>query len=198
MVEKTVSSSSYKLQAIYYKLAKNMPLTKEKKQAVVQEVEAAIKDASGVVFMSFDGLTIAEVNELRTLLFAEGVAMRVMPKRLLRIVLKQRDLNFDPLTVEGQMAVVWGKDPMAPSKVVYGFAKTHPHITLSAGVLEGNVLNGEEVLALAKLPSREQLLTQLVGVLAGPARGLVSVLSGVQRQTVYVLTAIKDKKATSV
>lgn len=174
-----------------------MPLTKAKKHEVVTEVGQEVAKAQGVVFMTFDGLTMPEVNDLRAKLFSAGVAMRVMPKRLLRIVLKDQKLEFDPMAQVGQIAVVWGADAVTPAKVLHDFAKKNQHMKLVAGVLEGNVLSTEQVLALAKLPSREQLLGQLVGVLAGPIRGFASVLNGVQRQTVYVLTAIKDQKQSN-
>lgn len=171
-----------------------MALTKQAKQQAVSDMQTAVKEATGIVFIAFDGLTMPEVNELRDKLFAEGVSMRVMPKRLLRIVMKEASLEFDPQSHAGQIAVVWGKDPVAPAKVLHTFAKKHDHVKLVAGALEGNLLSMEQVVSLAKLPTRDQLLGQLVGVLAGPIRGFASVLSGVQRQTVYVLTAIKDKK----
>jgi large subunit ribosomal protein L10 len=84
---------------------------------------------------------------------------------------------------------------VTPAQILHTFAKKNEHIKLSAGVLEGNVLQSQEVVALAKLPSKQQLLGMLVGVLAGPIRGFASVLNGVQCNTVYVLTAIKDKKS---
>lgn len=157
-------------------------------------MQDAVSHATSVVFVSFDGLTVDDVTELRGKLFAEGMRMRVVPKRLLRIVMKNTNLDFDPKAHEGQIAVVWGADPVAPAKVLHDFAKTHEAITLTAGVLAKNMLTREQVVALAQLPSRDQLLGQLVGVLAGPMRGLAVVLSGVPRATVYVLSAIRDQK----
>jgi large subunit ribosomal protein L10 len=173
-----------------------MALTRQQKEQTVQEVQQDIAGATSVVFMAFDGLTISDVTELRDLLAAEGVSMRVMPKRLLRLVVKNANIDFDPQAHEGQVALVWGSDTVAPARILHTFAKTHDNITLLAGALEGNTLSFEQVTALAQLPTREQLLGQLVGVMAGPARGFVTVLTGVQRQTVYVLAAIaKNKQA---
>ena len=173
-----------------------MPLTKQKKHDVVSEVTAAVKEAAGIVFIAFDGLTMPEVNELRGKLFEAGISMRVMPKRLLKIALQNQNIGFDPRSQAGQVAIIWGADPVAPAQILHTFAKKNEHIKLTAGVLEGNILSHKQVIALAKLPSKQQLLGMLVGVLSGPIRGLATVLNGVQRQTVYVLTAIKDKQAT--
>lgn len=174
-----------------------MSLTKQRKHEIVAEMQTAVKEAVGIVFIAFDGLTMPEVNDLRAKLHEAGVSMRVMPKRLLKIVLGNQNVGFDPRSEQGQMAIVWGKDPVAPAQILHTFAKKNEHIRLTSGVLEGNVLNAAEVVALAKLPNKQQLLGMLVGVLSGPIRGFATVLNGVQRNTVYVLTAIKEQKEKS-
>jgi large subunit ribosomal protein L10 len=172
-----------------------MSLTREQKEQRVAEVEAAMSEAASVVFVAYNALTVAEVNELRGSLFDAGGAMRVIPKRLLKIALNTLKVDFDPLAHDGQVAVVWGTDAVAPAKALSKFADQHEEkIRLLAGTLEGNLLTLEEVTALAKLPTREQLLGQLASVLVGPARGLVTVLSGAQRNLVQVLAAIQDQK----
>lgn len=174
-----------------------MSLTRQQKEEAVKEVEQGMSGATSVVFVAFDGLNVTEVTELRDKLYASGSRMRVIPKRLLKLALKNAGIGeYDPQTAEGQVAVIWGSDVVAPAKTLYEFAKDKAEvIRLVAGVLEGNTLSAEEVTALAQLPTRDQLLGQLVGVLSGPARGLVTVLSGVQRNTVYVLQAIKEQKS---
>lgn len=173
-----------------------MPLTRQQKEQRIAEVEAGVSGATSVVFVAYNALTVAEVNELRDNLFTAGGTLRVIPKRLLKIVLGTLKVDFDPLAHEGQLAVVWGSDAVAPAKALSTFAAKHAEkIRLLSGTLEGNLLTLEEVTALAQLPTREQLLGQLAFVLAGPARGLVTVLSGVQRDTVRVLQAIADQKA---
>lgn len=175
-----------------------MALTRQQKEQAVQEVSEALPQAASVVFVGFDGLTVTDVNDLRSKLYDVGARMRVMPKRLLKIALKNAKLEYDPSTHDGQMAVVWGTDTVTPAKIMYDFAKQKKDVLrLLAGVLEGKTLSLEEVTSLAQLPSREQLLAQLVGVLAGPARGFVQVLSGVPRSLVYVLQAVKDKQSNS-
>ncbi len=171
-----------------------MPLTRQQKETRVQEVGSDVSGASGVVFLAYDALTIASVNELRDKLFAEGCSMRVVPKRLLKIALKGASLEFDPMAHDGQMAIIYGSDAVSPAKILAAFAKGKENLRLVAGVLEGKEIAAAEVLALAKLPSKQQLLGQLVGVLSGPMRGFAQVLSGVPRATVYVLQAIADQK----
>lgn len=171
-----------------------MPLTKQQKETRVQEVGSDISGASGVVFLAYDALTIADSNELRDKLWEAGCSMKVVPKRLLKIALTGANFTFDPMAHEGQMAIIYGADAVSPAKVLADFAKGKENLRLVAGVLEGSEIAAAEVASLAKLPSKQQLLGQLVGVLAGPMRGFAQVLNGVPRATVYVLQAIADQK----
>lgn len=171
-----------------------MGLTRQQKENVVQEMEQSVTGAIASVFVSFNGLTLGEVNELRDALYEAGCSMRVVPKRLLRISLQNAKLDFDPTEYEGQVAVVSGSDAVAPAKILNKFVKGRENIELRAGVLEGGVISLDQVKALATLPSREEMLAKLVGTLAAPMSGLVGVFSGVQRQTVYVLQAIAEQK----
>lgn len=171
-----------------------MSLTRQQKEERVAQVASELKDATSVVFVSHDGLTVDDVEALRDQLFATGSQLQVIPKRLLKLALKSVNLDFDPTTHGGQVAIIWGKDAVAPAKTLHTFAKNHENTKMLAGVLEGAVLSLEQITALAQLPSREQLLGQLVSVLAGPARGFVQVLSGVPKSFLYALKAISDTK----
>jgi large subunit ribosomal protein L10 len=171
-----------------------MPLTKQQKNTRVQEVGSDVASAASVVFLAYTALTIEQSNELRDKLFEAGCSMKVVPKRLLKIALAGVNLSFDPMAHEGQMAIIYGSDAVSPSKVLFAFAKGKENLRLVAGVLEGKEIAAEQVASLAKLPSKQELLGQLVGVLSGPMRGFAQVLSGVPRATVYVLQAIADTK----
>lgn len=171
-----------------------MPLTRQQKETRVAQVGDSISASAGIVFLAYDELNVADVNELRDKLFEAGCGMRVVPKRLLKIALSNANLGFNPMEHEGQMAIITGVDPVLPAKVLFDFAKGKENLRLVAGVLEGKEITAQEVSALAKLPTKQELLGQLVGVLSGPMRGFAQVLSGVPRATVYVLTAIKDQK----
>lgn len=172
-----------------------MALTREQKETRVKETAETLSSAVSVVFVTYDALQLADMNALRDQLFEAGVSMRVIPKRLAKIALENAKLDFDPTTQEGQLALVWGDDVISPAKVLAGFAKDHEQLQLVGGVMDSAVISDEEVKKLATMPSREELLAKLVGTLAGPISGFQSVLSGVPRNAVYVLSAIKDQKA---
>lgn len=172
-----------------------MALTRQQKEEVVQEMQGKVQDATSVVFVAFDGVSLGDMTELRDKLFAGGCNMQVIPKRLLKLALSEAKLAFDPSEHEGQIAVIWGGDAVAPAQIIHGFVKGHKEeMRMLSGTLEGEDISQDQVTALAQLPSREQLLAQLVSVLAGPMRGLAGVLAGVPRSAVYVLQAIRDQK----
>ena len=172
-----------------------MALTRQHKEEQVQSVAQSVGEATAAVFIAFNGVSLADMTDLRDKLHAAGCHMRVVPKRLLKLALQNAKLDFDPTTAEGQVAVAWGKDAVAPAKVLHEFVKTQKDaMRLIAGSLEGEVLSLDRVMALALLPSRDQMLAQLVSVLSGPVRGFVQVLSGVPASAVYVLQAVKDQK----
>jgi len=171
-----------------------MPLTRQQKEQRISEVKDTIKGATSVVFMSYDGLTVDDSEDLRDKLFESKSSIKIVPKRLLNLALKAAELEFDPTNEAGQIAMAWGEDAVAPAKVLHTFAKKNEKVRLVAGILEGAVLSGEQIMALAQLPSKEQLLGQFVSVLVGPVRGLQSVLSGAQRDFVYALSAIAEQK----
>ncbi len=171
-----------------------MPLTRQQKEARVTDVGDTIAASAGTIFLAYNALNVVDVNELREKLYEAGCEMRVVPKRLLKIALADAKLSFNPMEHEGQMAIISGKDGVSPAKVLFAFAKGKENMRLIAGILDGKEITATDVTALAMLPSKQELLGQLVGVLSGPMRGMVQVLSGVPRGAVYVLQSIADQK----
>jgi len=158
-------------------------------------MRADLEAATSAVFMTYDKLTVPEVEELRASLFAAGHKMRVIPKRLLKLIAAGANLDFDPSQHAGQFAVIWGADAVSPAKTLHSFAKGKDNLKIVAGVLDSELIAGDRVIALAQLPTRDQLLGQLLSVFVGPARGLVTVLSGSQRGLVTALKNLADQKA---
>jgi large subunit ribosomal protein L10 len=166
------------------------------KEAVVEELREKFQGAQAAFLAEYRGLSVAQSNKLRRALEKEGAAYRVIKNTLARIAVG--GTAFDVLKDEfrGPLSVVLAyNDAAATAKVVDGFAKENPAFIVRAGALGGRLFGPLDVEALSKLPSRDQLLGQLVGVMQGPLRNLVGVLSGVPRSFVQVLHAIEEKKA---
>lgn len=173
-----------------------MAKTKLSKEASLQDLSTHFKDAKAVVFANFQGLKVKESEELRRECRAKNVYYVATKKTLLRKALKDAGLTVDPKTFSGGVAAVFGvTDEVAPAQVIGGFAKTHEAAVIFGGLLEGAFIDAAKVTALSSLPSKQQLLGQLVGTLQAPVSGFVNVLAGNLRGLVTVLNGIKDAKA---
>jgi len=174
-----------------------MAKTKEQKQEAVKILKERLSDANATVFVNFDGLTVMETNELRNILRKEKIEYTVAKKSLLKIALKDTKIKgIDLDSLEGGLGMASGfSDEVLPAKLLDTFAKKHEAVKLIGGIFNGEFIDTKEVVALAKLPSKQELFSKLVWLLQYPTSGFVNVLAGTMRNFVYALNAIKEKKA---
>ncbi len=173
-----------------------MPLTREQKQNIINDLETKIEKQKSMVFMDFTGVKVKELAKLREKLKEQDSELKVAKKSLMEIALKNKHIDLDTKKLEGEVAMVMGyKDEIAPSKMVYQFSKENQKVKILGGFLENKFYEVAEIIRLAELPSKEQLLSMLVGTMSAPATNFVGVLQGNLRKLVFALSAIKDKKA---
>ena len=141
------------------------------KEKVVQEIKATASDASTVVLFDYRGLTDNESKALRRALRESGSDYKVYKNTLMKRAFNEMNINLDE-SLEGPSALAYGSDAVAPIKVLSEFAKTHPALILKVGVVDGEVSGKEALAELAKIPSREGLLTMLAGALIGIPKDL--------------------------
>ena len=142
-----------------------------KKKEIIDEVKAKVQEATTVVLFDYRGLTDNESKELRVKLRDTGADYKVYKNTLMARAFN--DLNIDVNTsLEGPSAFAYGNDAIAPIKVLTDFAKTHPALVLKVGIVDGELTSQAELAELAKIPSREGLLTMLAGALIGIPRDL--------------------------
>ncbi len=135
-----------------------------KKQEVIDEVKAKTNEATTVVLFDYRGLTDNESKELRIKLREVGADYKVYKNTLMARAFD--DLKIDVKeSLEGPSAFAYGNDAIAPIKVLADFAKNHPALVLKVGIVDGEISDKEQLSKLAKLPSRDTLLTQLAGAL---------------------------------
>ncbi|MDD5463828.1 MAG: 50S ribosomal protein L10 [Candidatus Moranbacteria bacterium] len=172
-------------------------LTKNQKIELVKELTEKIKAAKSTIIVDYKGLQVKDSTELKKSLRAAGVEYIVSRKTLFDIALKNAGIEGVSIKkMEGQVALSFSNlDEVAAAKIIDTFAKTNENIKLLGGVLGQQVMDAAEVKALAKIPSKEQLLGQLVGTLNAPISGFVNVLAGNLRGLVQVLNAVKEQKA---
>jgi large subunit ribosomal protein L10 len=170
--------------------------TRKQKEEIVSDLIGKLKSSKAVVFSDFKGLSVKDMTILRRELRSEGVDFKVVKKTLINIALKDTGMSADTKVMEGQIAVaVSQEDEVAAAKIIAKMAKANENIKIVSGILGKNTLSREEVMALAKLPSKEELLAKLVGTLNAPVSGFVRVLSGNMRGLVQVLKAVSETRS---
>ena len=170
-----------------------MAINKDKKQEIVKELAEDLKQQRSLVFVSINGLKVKNLSALRRKIKESGGKLKVAKKTLMKIVFEKAGFKL-PKNLEGEIALVFGlKDEMSPIKSVYHFSKENEAMKILAGLFEGKIIGKEEILAIALLPSREELMAKLVGSIASPLSGLANVLQGNIRGLVRILSSIKGQ-----
>ena len=165
------------------------------KAGKVAELKDLLTSSKGVVLVDYCGLTVAEDTELRSKMREAGVKYMVAKNTFIRIAAQEAGIEGLDAYLEHNTAVAFSaEDPVAPAKILNDFSKDHKALEIKAGVLDGKVIGLDEVKAVAELPSREELLANLVGSMQAPISGLVNVLQGTIRNFVYTLEAVRQKK----
>ncbi len=166
-------------------------LSKEQKKKLVLEVGAALKNSSSIIFTDFAGLTMAEITSIRKELKKQhvlspggSVGYKVIKKSLLDLILMASDKTGLDLTGhKGSLAVAYSSENgAAMAKTINSFASSTKKLNILGGFLMGGWIDAQKVVFLAKLPSREILLTQIVQLLMSPISGLARVLDGISKK----------------
>ena len=150
----------------------------ELKQPIVQAIADDIKDAQSVVIVDYRGLTVAQDTELRKQLREAGVIYKVCKNTMMKRAFEGTDFAGLEEYLEGPSAMVVSKDDAtAPARIICKFAKTAEALEVKAGVVEGTVYDAAGITELSKIPSREELLSKLLGSLQSPITNLARVLN---------------------
>ena len=179
-------------------------------EANVQQTEQIreIFDSADVVLLTdFQGLKVAEVNELRNQLRAADVRYKVCKNTLINVVAQERGIEGLSPYLKGNTGLATGTDPATCSKILIEFGKEHENFKVKGGILGTQVVDAAGVESLQDMPSREVMLARTVGIIGAPLTGLVNtlhqgspitgmvnVLSGTIRQVTSVLTQVADQK----
>ncbi len=172
-----------------------MAKTKEEKQKSLEEIKESLEKQEALVFINYSGLKADDVFNLRKELKKSGCILKVAKKTLAKRALKEKGLELKEGSLEGQIALIFGfEDPVMSAKIPYNFAKENENLKILGGFLENKFKSSEEIITLAKIPSKDELLAKVVGSISAPISNFVSVLQGNSRSLIYALTAIKNAK----
>jgi len=167
----------------------------EEKQKITEDLHERFSKSAIVVVADYKGLDVSAMNDLRRKLREEDIEFQVAKNTLLMRAAKDTEVALIQDYFKGPSAVALSyKDPVAPAKVLTQFAKDNQKLEIKGGVLKDKVLDVDAIKALAKLPSREVLLGQLLSVLNEVPTSFVRIIAEIPRSMLNVLTAIKDQK----
>lgn len=172
-------------------------LNRNQKSEIVKGLEERFRKQRVSLFANFSGISVDKLAKLRRELKKMGSEFKVVKKTLLGRALEAVGLTgLKPEELRGETGIVFGyEDQVLPAKVVYKFIKENKTFKVLKGLLEGRIIDASAAAALARLPSREQLLAELTRALNAPVQSLVNVLQGNIRNLVIVLDKIRNTKS---
>ncbi len=168
------------------------------KVAVVDEVKSRLTDSDAAILTEYRGLTVKNMADLRASLRENGGEYKVYKNTLVRFAVRDLELNELEASLTGPTAIAFVKgDAVAVAKILKDFAKTNPSLIVKGGVLGSKPLSAADASALADLPTREVVLSQLAGLLAQPMTQFAGLLQALPRNLAYGLKALIEKGGAS-
>jgi large subunit ribosomal protein L10 len=169
-------------------------MPKPVKVEAVKELEESFRQSTAALLAEFRGLKVEELKDLRRTLAASGTRFKVVKNTLTRIA--ATEVGFDQLVplLKGSTAVAFVRDdPVAAAKALDELTKRYPALVVKGGILDGKILDAAAATELARVRPKEELMSQLLGLLNTPAQRLLIVLSAPVRSLGYALAAYRDK-----
>ena len=173
-------------------------MLRKDKEAVVHEATRLLAETEALYLSDYRGLTVAELTELRAKLREGGATIHILKNTLARRAAADAGRDQIVPLLTGPTAVTFcAGDPVAPAKALIEFMRTHPQLAVRGGLVQGSTVDAEGVRALSALPPRDVLVGQLVGTIAAPLSGLLTVLQGPLSGLARTLRQIADQKAAA-
>lgn len=168
-------------------------MDRAEKRELVTGLNEAFSNAGSVVVAHYAGITVAQMNDLRSKMRAAGGTVKVAKNRLARIALQGTESEGMKDLFIGQTLIAYSEDPVAAPKVASDFAKTNDNLVILGGAMGATSLNADAVKQLASLPSLDELRARLVGMISTPATRIAQVVNAPAAQLVRVFGAYARK-----
>jgi len=170
-------------------------LTRSEKETAVAELREKFSRAKGLVITHYQGMTVAEITDLRNVLRKEKIEYYVVKNTLAKIATDGTPMSAAKGEFVGPVGIaVEFEDPARMAKVVLGYAKKNDKLVVKGGVVDGTFYNKTQIEAVSKLPSREVMLSIMAGTFQAPATKMAQLLSATVAQFGFAMTALKDKR----
>lgn len=166
------------------------------KAKVIEETKALADSATGLIFTDYRGLTVKAISRLRRDLRGAGAEYHVVKNTLFRRAFPDKVGEIPESYLSGPTAIAFvQRDEAGCAKVLADFIKQHPEISFKGGYISGKVFSDKDMIALSKLPSREELLSQILSLVEAPVRNVASIINESLAQVVRVIGAIEEQKS---
>ncbi|MCB1975579.1 MAG: 50S ribosomal protein L10 [Nitrosomonas sp.] len=171
-----------------------MSLNLDEKKAIVAEVSAHVASAQAIIMAEYRGMEVGQMTQLRAKAREAGIYFRVVKNSLVRRAVKDTPYAALADHMVGPLAYGISSDPVAAAKVLHEFSRDNEKLVIKVGAMSGKIMFLEDVRALATLPSREELLSKLLGTMQAPIATFVRTLNEVPSKFVRGLAAVRDSK----
>jgi large subunit ribosomal protein L10 len=173
-------------------------MLRKEKEAIIEETARLLSDAEALYVSDYRGLTVAQLTRLRAALRERGAELHVLKNTLTAIAAERAGRENVKELLTGPTAVAFcGEDLLGPAKTLSDYARANQALVVRGGVLQGSLLDADGVRLLASLPPREVLVGQVVGTMAAPLTGLVTVLQGTISGFVRALNQVAEQRAAA-
>jgi|SRR5271168_3736951 len=157
-----------------------MPLTREKKKEILDELKSSLAKSKSAVFVNFHGLSVGDATSLRKALKVAGVEYIVAKKTLVKKALSESKVSGELPTLDGELAIALSNDLIAPARGVYEFQKKlEGKVAILGGIFEGEFKDKAAMVSIASIPSLKVLHGQFVNLINSPLQGLVIALNAI-------------------
>ena len=170
-------------------------MDRAQKEKVVEELGQIFESSGVVVVAHYQGLTVAEMQDLRARVREAGGSVRVAKNRLAKIALEGTDVAGISDLLTGMTVFAYSEDPVAAAKAADEYAKGHDKYVILGGAMGGTILNADGVKAVAKMPSREELIASIVGCIGAPASNIAGAIGAPASNIASILSTIEEKAA---
>ncbi len=171
-----------------------MPKTREQKEQDLQELTDRLKKAKSVVLTDYRGTTVKDIDNFRRALSKENVFSKVYKVTLLRKAMEANGLDITSIDYKAPVILsISDEEETAPARIIKNLGKEIKTLNIVSGIVDNQLATRDQVMALADLPSKDQLRAQLVGTINAPVSGFVNVLAGNLRGLINVLNAVAQK-----
>ncbi len=168
-------------------------MDRAQKEKVVEELGQIFESSGVVVVAHYQGLTVAEMQDLRGRVREAGGSVRVAKNKLAKIALEGTPAAGIGDLLEGMTVLAYSEDPVAAAKAADEFAKANDKYVILGGAMGGTVLDTDGVKAVAKMPSREELIASIVGCIGAPAANLAGAIGAPASNIASILSTIEEK-----